>query len=113
MRHAPSKVFRRLLFAVLFLSFLPVPAQSPAPATKPAASPAKANPTDDANKLDLNTATPDQLKALPGIGEAFSKRIIDGRPYAMKTQLTSKGILPQKTYDGIKDMVIAHRPAKK
>ena len=63
--------------------------------------------------LDINTATPDQIKALPGIGDAYAKRIIDGRPYTAKNQLTTRGILPQKTYDGIKSMIIATRPAKK
>jgi competence protein ComEA len=66
--------------------------------------------TDNAAKLDLNTATADQLKSLPGIGDAYAKRIIDGRPYTAKNQLTSRGILPQKTYDTIKDKIIAHRP---
>ncbi len=61
--------------------------------------------------IDLNTATPDQLKALPGIGDAFAKRIIDGRPYTMKNQLTQRGILPQATYDKIKDSVVARRQA--
>ncbi len=57
--------------------------------------------------LDINTATPDQLKQLPGIGDAYSKRIVDGRPYAAKTQLTSRGILPKATYDGIAGQIIA------
>jgi competence protein ComEA len=70
---------------------------------------APAHATASAMPLDLNTATLDQLKALPGIGDAYAARIIKGRPYAVKTQLTSRGILPAATYARISGMVIAKR----
>jgi competence protein ComEA len=59
--------------------------------------------------LDINTATPTQLTALPGMGSAYAARIIAGRPYTAKNQLVTRGILPQAAYERIKDRIIAHR----
>jgi competence protein ComEA len=64
------------------------------------------------SKLDINTATKDELDALPGIGSTYSQKIIDGRPYNAKNDLVRKKIIPQSAYDGIKDQIIAHRGPK-
>jgi DNA uptake protein ComE-like DNA-binding protein len=97
---------RIVLAATLLLTAMPAITHAQG---KPSAATAAAS----AGKIDINTATIDQLKAFPGIGDAYSKRIVDGRPYANKSQLISKGILPQATYDKIKDQIIASQPKKK
>ena len=60
--------------------------------------------------VDINTATPAQLKSLPGMGDAYVHRIIEGRPYTAKNQLVTRGVLPQSTYDKISSHIIAKRP---
>ena len=60
-------------------------------------------------KLDLNTATKDQLMSLPGITDADAQKILDGRPYRAKNQLLSKGIISKDEYAKIKGQIVAHR----
>ena len=78
-----------------------------APAPKAPAAESKMAPAPKAELLDINSATADQLDALPGIGKAYSAKIIAGRPSKGKDDLVNKDIVPQKTYDGIKDKIIA------
>jgi|GEM_PF-1275381 len=60
--------------------------------------------------LDINSASLKELEALPGIGDAYSEKIVKGRPYARKDELVSKGILPESTYEKIKNRVVARKP---
>ena len=105
-----KKHLLKLLLAVAVLaagvSFAGANPPQAAPEKKPAAAAAAAK----ADLVDINSATLDQLKELPGIGEKYSQKIVDGRPYKMKTDLARKKIIPQATYSKISKLIIAKQP---
>jgi len=83
--------------------------------TTPAAHVAKPAPTaavKPAELLNINTATKEQLEALPGIGVAYSQKIIDGRPYNAKSDLKARKIIPASEYSKISKLIIAKQPTK-
>lgn len=104
MKFVRSSSVIRILVLLFLISALSTVGMAQA---TPAASPAAKAKTAKADLVDLNSATKDQLKALPGIGDAYSQKIIDGRPYRTKLDLVHKKTIPQATYDKIKDQVIA------
>jgi competence protein ComEA len=97
-------VLRRML-AIVALAAVAAAGQARAGGVKAT----QGSPATKAALLDLNSASREELLALPGIGEAYAARIVKGRPYTAKNQLVSRGILPARAYETIKDRVIARQ----
>src|SRR6266436_754600 len=113
MRYSTFASIAATALALGLLTASPSIAQTTQPAAKsdkmapaPKAD-SKMAPAIKSDLLDINSASAEELDALPGVGKAYSAAIIKGRPYKGKDELVQKKVVPQATYDKIKDKIIA------
>jgi len=100
------KIVKYLMMLLIAFSLAVAPAQQTAPA-KAGKNATTATNAKAPDLVDINSATAEQLQALPGIGTAYAEKIVKGRPYRGKNELVDKKIIPQATYNKIKNLVIA------
>lgn len=105
-----TSVLLPLILAASFgLAAQAPPAKAPAPK-----APAKRKQTvPKGPQVDINHASKEELKKLPGITDAYADRIIAGRPYLSKANLVTHGIIPDGVYEPIKHRIIAKQDLAK
>jgi competence protein ComEA len=84
-RMTPIKIFVATLFAFAVIVCSPVWLEAADATTKAAPETQKA--PSKTKPVDINSAAIDDLKMLPGIGDAYAQKIVDNRPYQKKDQL--------------------------
>jgi len=108
------KLFIAVLFAAALTGAPAAWAQTPAKTKEKSAAKAESKKSTEKKALvDINSAPADELQSLKGIGDAYSKKIVENRPYKRKDELVKKKIIPQATYDDIKDQIIAKQATAK
>jgi competence protein ComEA len=105
--------FAKYVWILIVAFALAAAPQAPKKAGGKAAPKAPAAATTSTAQVDINSASEKELKDLPGIGDAYAAKIVAGRPYRAKNQLVQKKIIPEATYEKIKDQIIAKQAGGK
>jgi competence protein ComEA len=109
--HLQKRLRNNLCVAGLVFALAAIPATAAVAQTATRNSPSM-SPSTKMGPTDINTASVDQLRTLPGIGDTYARRIVAGRPYTSKNELVTKGILPRNVYDKVQHMLVAHHVKK-